>query len=114
MDPVSPLPALACLLVAMATAFFLVKQFGSPPSLGRYASIDGLRGYLAFFVFLHHSCIWYFFLRTGQWQAPPSNLYNHFGQSSVALFFMITGFLFFSKLIDGRTRSIDCTSQGHR
>ncbi|MBI5430526.1 MAG: acyltransferase [Nitrosomonadales bacterium] len=103
----SPLPALACMLVAMATAFFLVKQFGSPPGLGRYASIDGLRGYLAFFVFLHHSCIWYFFLRTGQWQAPPSNLYNHFGQGSVALFFMITGFLFFSKLIDGRTRSID-------
>lgn len=107
MDPVSPLPAIACLLMAIATASLLVKRFGSPPALGRYATIDGLRGYLAFFVFLHHSCIWYFYLRTGQWQVPPSNLYTHFGQSSVLVFFMITGFLFFSKLIDGKKRSID-------
>ena len=107
MDPVSPLPAIACLLMAMATAFLLVKKFGAPPDQGRFASIDGLRGYLAFFVFLYHSCVWYFYLRTGQWNVPPSNLYAHFGESSVLLFFMITGFLFFSKLIDGRTKSID-------
>lgn len=74
---------------------------------GRYAAIDGLRGFLAFFVFLHHSSIWYFYLRSSKWDVPPSNLYTHFGQSSVALFFMITGFLFFSKLIDGRKKSID-------
>jgi len=36
-----------------------------------------------------------------------SHLYTHFGQSGVELFFMITGFLFFSRLIDGRSRSID-------
>lgn len=107
MDPVSPLPAIICLLVAIATAFLLVKQFGPPPGQGRFASIDGLRGYLAFFVFLYHSCVWYFYLRTGHWTVPPSNLYAHFGESSVLLFFMITGFLFFSKLIDGRTKSID-------
>lgn len=107
MDAVSSLPAIASLLVAVATAFFLVKRFGAPPSEGRYASIDGLRGYLAFFVFLHHSCVWYFYLNTGRWEIPPSNLYTHFGQSSVALFFMITGFLFFSKLIDGRKKPID-------
>lgn len=78
-----------------------------PPVQGRFTSIDGLRGYLAFFVFLHHSCIWYFYLRTGRWEVPNSNLYTHFGQSSVLIFFMITGFLFFSKLIDGRTKNID-------
>ncbi len=107
MSPVSVLPAIASLLAALAASFLLVKWFGTPPSQGRYASIDGLRGYLAFFVFLHHSCIWYFYLRTGEWQVPPSNLYTHFGESSVALFFMITGFLFFSKLIDGRRNGID-------
>lgn len=107
MDFINPLPAVACMLVAIATAFLLTKQFGAPPEQGRYAAIDGLRGYLAFFVFLHHSCIWYYYLRTGQWQVPNSNLYTHFGQSSVLVFFMITGFLFFSKLIDGRTKSID-------
>jgi peptidoglycan/LPS O-acetylase OafA/YrhL len=107
MDPVSPLPAITCLLVAIATAFLLVKRFGAPPGLGRFASIDGLRGYLAFFVFLYHACVWYFYLQTGRWNVPPSNLYAHFGESSVLLFFMITGFLFFSKLIDGRTKPID-------
>ena len=107
MDPVSPIPAIVALLVALATSFLLAKRFGAPPEQGRNASIDGLRGYLAFFVFLHHSSIWYFYLRTGQWKVPPSNLYTHFGQSSVALFFMITGFLFFSKLINGRKRGID-------
>jgi len=109
MNPVSPYPAVAILLLVMGTTFFLVAQFGAPPSKGRYASIDGLRGYLAFFVFLHHASIWYFYLRTGQWKYPPSNLYTHFGRSSVALFFMITGFLFWSKLIDGQEKPIDWT-----
>lgn len=107
MSPISPLPALACLLIAMATAFLLGKKFGVPSALGRFKSIDGLRGYLAFFVFLHHASIWYFYLQTGKWELPPSNLYTQFGHSSVFLFFMITGFLFFSKLIDGRSQTID-------
>ena len=107
MDPVSSLPALAALFTASMTIHFITKRVGTPSAQGRFASIDGLRGYLAFFVFLHHSAIWYFWLRTDQWKVPPSNLYTHFGQSSVALFFMITAFLFFSKLIDGRKRGID-------
>jgi peptidoglycan/LPS O-acetylase OafA/YrhL len=107
MNPVSPVPAMLVLLVAIATAWLLAQKFGAPSNQGRYASLDGLRGYLAIFVFLHHACIWYFYLKTGLWQEPPSSLYNHLGQSSVALFFMITGFLFFSKLLDGRAKDID-------
>lgn len=107
MNPLSFFPALFCVAIAMATAYLLVRRFGKPLAHDRYSSLDGLRGYLAFFVFLHHSSIWYFFLRSGRWEVPPSNIYTHFGQSSVALFFMITGFLFFSKLIEGRTKDID-------
>src|ERR1700690_2553427 len=107
MDPVSPLPAIASVLTAVATCFFLVNRFGAPTEQERYATIDGLRGYLAIFVFLCHSSMLYFYLRTGQMKLPPSNLYTQFGQGSVAIFFMITGFLFFSKLIDGRARKID-------
>ncbi len=109
MDPLNPLPAIAALFAAIATAFFIARFFGAPPSQGRFASIDGLRGYLAFFVFLHHAGIWYFYLRTDQWVRLPSHLFTHFGYSSVAMFFMITGFLFFSKIIDGRTARIDWT-----
>jgi peptidoglycan/LPS O-acetylase OafA/YrhL len=64
----------------------------------RYASLDGLRGYCAFFVFLHHASIWYSYLHTNSWAAPPSHFYNHLGQSGVAIFFMITGFLFFFEI----------------
>jgi peptidoglycan/LPS O-acetylase OafA/YrhL len=107
MNPVSPLPALAALLAALGTTVLLVKRFGAPKQEGRFAAIDGLRGYLAFFVFVHHAAIWYFFLRSSEWKAAPSNLYTHFGQTSVAMFFMITGFLFFTKLLNGRRRPVD-------
>jgi peptidoglycan/LPS O-acetylase OafA/YrhL len=86
MSPVSSLPAIVALLVVVATTYLLSVKFAPPPKQGRFATLDGLRGYLAIFVFLHHSSIWYYYLRTNQWKLPPSSLYTHFGQSSVALF----------------------------
>ena len=107
MNPLSPLPAILCLLIAVGSALPFTDRISHASSTGKYASIDGLRGYLAIFVFLSHSTIWYFFLRTGNWQEPDSNLFVHFGQSSVALFFMITSFLFFNKLLDDGHQKID-------
>ena len=78
----------------------------SPPAM-RFATINGLRGYLALFVMLHHACIWYAFARTDSWSAPDSHLYSHLGQASVLLFFMITGFLFYDKLLNCRGREFD-------
>lgn len=106
-DTVSTLGAPAALATALLAMRLLVARFGAPPLQGRYATIDGLRGYLGLFVFLHHSCVWFGYLRGGQWTAPTSRLFLHFGQSAVVLFFMITGFLFFAKLLDARTRGID-------
>ncbi|MGV8546907.1 acyltransferase family protein, partial [Pseudomonas aeruginosa] len=60
----------------------------------RFVTIDGLRGYPALFVFLHHASIWYDYLTDGLGQLAPRRLYADFGQASVALFFMVTGFLF--------------------
>ncbi|MCK9192714.1 MAG: acyltransferase [Nevskia sp.] len=106
MDPLNPLPAIAAVLLALVSAKLLV-YIDPPPKAGRYASIDGLRGFLAFFVFLHHSAYWYFFLRTGQWGGIQSYFYNHCGESAVVMFFMITAFLFISKLLDSRVRPVD-------
>ena len=107
MSPVSPflvLPALV--IVLLITALFL--KFSKEKLFDvRYKAIDGLRGYLAFFVLLHHSSIWYFYLHTGVWGEPPSHLFIHFGQTSVSVFFMITGFLFFQKLINGKQKPVD-------
>jgi peptidoglycan/LPS O-acetylase OafA/YrhL len=107
LGPVSPLWALVGVLLAFSTAALLQRRRGEPHAPGRFAGIDGLRGYLAFGVFLHHACIWFFFQHTGTWQLPPSRPYTHLGHSSVALFFMITAFLFFSKLIDARRKPLD-------
>lgn len=105
MTETNPLIALAAYLLAIVTAALLVRAV---PKIARhlehsgesrYASIDGLRGYLAFGVFVHHSIITWIFLRTGVIDFPPSNFYAQLGQGSVALFFMITGFLFWNRLL---------------
>lgn len=106
MDLLNPAFALAALTIALLVSLGMSKYVVLLPP-GRFASIDGMRGFLAFFVFLHHSSIWYFFLRGQAWKSPPSNFYTQLGESSVSLFFMITGFLFFTKMIDSRDKSID-------
>jgi len=102
MSPVSLIPILPILGLALTTVYLVNKVMPIPITKGHYAAIDGLRGYLAFFVFLHHSSIWYFFIRYNNWGAPPSHVYNHLGPTSVDFFFMITAFLFFRKLMKGR------------
>ncbi|MEM5450510.1 acyltransferase family protein [Paraburkholderia guartelaensis] len=105
--PTSPLPVFAAVLLALATARVLIWRFGAPNAAGRFATIDGLRGYLAFFVFLHHSCIWYYYIRTSQFDSPPSNFMANIGRASVSLFFMITGFLFSTKIINDKENGVD-------
>ena len=97
MSPLSPLYALALTGVALLVAALLARATGAVPVAHRYRSLDGLRGYLALFVVIHHAAIWHGFARTDVWHGPPSHLYNQLGQGSVATFFMITGFLFFGK-----------------
>jgi peptidoglycan/LPS O-acetylase OafA/YrhL len=107
MNPVSPFLILPALAMALLTTKLFIKFSGKNPPGVKYIPIDGLRGYLAFCVFLHHSSLWYFYLHTGIWTEPPSRLFIHFGGMSVSLFFMITGFLFFQKLINNKTKPVD-------
>jgi peptidoglycan/LPS O-acetylase OafA/YrhL len=88
----------AVYLAAMATLRHGVGKIVPEPGNDRYASIDGLRGLLAILVLSHHSLYWYAKLTTGSWQMP-SILYENLGKSSVCLFFMVSSFLFFSKII---------------
>ncbi len=68
---------------------------------GRYGAIDGLRGYLALAVFVHHFIITWYWQNSGAWVNPPEDYFYNFGEVGVMLFFMITGFLFISKIIAG-------------
>jgi peptidoglycan/LPS O-acetylase OafA/YrhL len=103
----SVFPAIAMFAIVLMWAWILSKRFGAPSTNGRFASLDGLRGYLAFGVFIYHGSIWYYFVRSGKWDVPPSHVYTNLGEASVMLFFMITGFLFCSKLLRGRSERID-------
>ena len=93
-------------LVALITLKTGVGSMIPEPSSDRYASIDGLRGLLAIFVLCHHSLYWYQKLTTGSW-AMPSILYENLGKSSVCLFFMVSSFLFYSKILAAPSLGFD-------
>jgi peptidoglycan/LPS O-acetylase OafA/YrhL len=70
----------------------------------RYATLDGLRGLLAFSVFVFHLVVTRGYVLTGEWRLPSTPFYSLLGPTGVSLFFMITGFLFWTKLLEQRGR----------
>lgn len=107
MDHLHPAFALALFIEAFLVLHFIRRWIRVELMPGHSPTIDGLRGFLAFGVFVHHSAIWYIFLKTGSWVVPESRLYSQLGQATVTLFFMITGFLFYSKVLESREKPID-------
>ncbi len=64
----------------------------------RASPLDALRGILASSVICHHMVVTFFWKTEGDWVPPESAVLNNLGAVPVALFFMITGFLFFGKV----------------
>ena len=97
----------ACALAAGALAGR--RRAAAPGAIdARLGCIDGLRGYLALGVFLHHFVITYYWKQTGIWAPPPHLLFANLGPAAVALFFMVTGFLFVNRILT--RRAIDWTN----
>ncbi len=89
---------LALLTSSLCVRWVLNEELRSEiNSSQRYATIDGIRGFLAFGVFVHHYVITWVDLRYGFCCAPPHNFENELGRGSVAIFFMITAFLFWGR-----------------
>jgi peptidoglycan/LPS O-acetylase OafA/YrhL len=90
---------MALILAIASTPLFVWADTPPNPAGARISSIDGLRGFLALAVFFHHGTIYHNWLLQHVWQVPPSRFYTQLGQSGVAFFFMITGYLFWGKLL---------------
>ena len=90
-------------LVALAWAVArlpLFRAVDSPPDGPQhFVSVDGLRGFLALAVFVYHLVVTHRFIDDGVWQAPDSRFQALLGPIGVSMFFMITGFLFWGKLL---------------
>lgn len=94
---------LACIaighLLSKAKAFAFLSNRES-----RFETLDGLRGFLALSVCFHHFAITYYWKVNGEWLVPPEVYYQNYGRVGVAIFFMITGFLFIAKLLNANWR----------
>lgn len=96
--------ALYAAMLAVAALLLRLPSVGAAvtPLSGRYGTLDGFRGVLAAGVFIHHAFTAFVYFTQGRWDWSHSALLNHLGQTTVALFFMITGFLFTLKAVSPR------------
>lgn len=89
---------LTCLALAIVIfSLPLFKFIDEDTDPARSNSIDGIRYVLASFVIFHHMDCGYTYITKGNW-APTSDLLLYMGKYGVALFFMITAFLFWGKI----------------
>jgi peptidoglycan/LPS O-acetylase OafA/YrhL len=96
--------ATAFLLLLAASPAFKAADVPPNPIGPRISTLDGLRGFLALGVVFHHGAVYHQYLLNDTWQAPPSQFYSLIGPVGVAMFFMITGYLFWSRLVEHKGR----------
>jgi peptidoglycan/LPS O-acetylase OafA/YrhL len=103
--------AMPPLLIAVALFVFRLPAFSmldeGSASSARAKGLDGLRGFLALGVFFHHLDFMSVYAATGVWAPHPSAFFNFLGRGTVWMFFMITGYLFWGKLIRGSVKWTD-------
>src|SRR6476661_365493 len=100
--PIAAIIAAAVLAYLSATILsgrVATAGFPLPPDERRIGCIDGLRGYLALSVLVYHAIVWMQLTRLGgSWSPPQLALFEQLGAGSVALFFMVTGLLFYPRV----------------
>ena len=105
MSIANPWPFLAINLLCFVLAWSAARvspfyqQIAREPGAGRTEMIDGLRGWLALGVFFTHAVAMYSYQRDGQWSSAGAPFYALTGHVGVSVFFVITGFLFWTKVL---------------
>lgn len=100
-----PAPFFAINFLCFVLAWLIFRNSGFYRELlhkteaGHSNMVDGLRGWLALGVFFTHATVMHSYFVTGKWEVPEGGFYDMTGQVAVSLFFMITGFLFWSRVL---------------
>lgn len=102
----APWAYLVLMALALGAAASPLLRFLDAPAepAARNAPLDGLRGFLALGVFVYHLIVTHGYIATGVWAPPRSPFYALLGPVGVSVFFMLTGFLFWGKLLRTRGR----------
>ncbi|MFM0488031.1 acyltransferase family protein [Paraburkholderia graminis] len=87
------------LLIFMLPIFSFIDEPTDHDIQRRVHALDGLRGLLALSVAIHHLVTAYKYHVDGVWGWLPSGFYNQLGEAGVSLFFMVTGYLFWRRLV---------------
>jgi peptidoglycan/LPS O-acetylase OafA/YrhL len=93
--------AFASLIARLVLAIPMVRSKVDVAESHHLRALDGLRGLLALSVFAHHAFHTRILSRTGAWDPIDSAFGQFAGLGSVSTFFMITGFLFWSRVALG-------------
>ncbi len=89
--------------VVVATMALAARLLPAPRrELAPSSALDGLRGFLALGVCIHHGVIWQGLLQGRPWISPDWTLTRNFGDASVELFFMLSAFLFYIRVLEPR------------
>jgi peptidoglycan/LPS O-acetylase OafA/YrhL len=86
--------------LASTPLFAIIDPPLAPQKTLRVSNIDGVRGFLAFGVFFGHATLYHEFLLGGVWGAGSTFFYSLLAQGAVSIFFMITGYLFWGRMIE--------------
>ncbi|WP_341951801.1 acyltransferase [Plesiomonas shigelloides] len=102
------MPSIYVIPLLFLVAIILIKLMQCVPvrvmsgvNESRFSNLDGFRGVLAFLVYIHHSVIAYrYYFIDRMWVLPDDRILGLIGQFAVSGFFCLTGFLFWSKILN--------------
>lgn len=107
-----PFETILPLLLSGAACFLLAWPFAQGSAFyrsvlagietGRARMIDGLRGWLALGVLFTHAACMYSYFRNGTWDSRWAGIYHATGPVGVSLFFMVTAYLFWGRVLRNR------------